>query len=306
MSLLNNPGEIAHGSINRGGGIGAAGGGTALFEMQAALIPDQHKFKYKSARELAGKVEWITGSWSADQYFLYFHGVVDREFDVIERELRRVQLRNAVRLTFENGLEAAILRISPRPEHARVGINLFSMIVLKIASIPGHSIESIEGFGATLLQVPGVRSKEGDQSFGPGTRWGRNAWPSVMIEIGYSGGEDFLHLDAQWWLSNSADKIRFVILVSITRYPLELCIECWRMLESDRRETNQTPARVPTCVQDFNINAAGVVKSTMGSTELRIPYDCIFDERHRNPTDVVVSLAELARFARRRFRHMEQ
>ena len=101
-------------------------------------------------------------------------------------------------------------------------------------------IESIEGFGARLLEVPG-RSKEGDQSFGPGTRVGTNAWPSVMMEIGYSGGEDFLHLDAQWWLINSADKIRFMILASITMNPLELRIECWRMLESDRHETGPTP-----------------------------------------------------------------
>ena len=180
------------------------------------------------------------------------------------------------------------------------------MIVLKIPSIPGHSIESIEGFGATLLQVPGVRSKQGDQSFGPGTRVRKSVWPSVMMEFGYSGGENFLHLDAQWWLMNSANKIRFVILVSVTKYPLELSIECWRMLESGRRETGQTPARVPACVQDFKINAEGEVKSTMGCTELRIPYDCIFDGRHGDHSDVVFSLAELARFAQMRFRHMEQ
>ena len=306
MSLIDNQGGIAHGSIRGGGGVGAAGGRTIPFEMQAALIPDQYKFKYKSARELASTVERVSHSCKADQYFLYFHGVVDDEYDVIDRELCEVQLRSSVRLTFENALNAAILRIIPGPGPSGVGINFYSMIALKITSIPGHSIESIEGFGATLMQVPGARSKEGDQSFGPGTRLGMNAWPSVMMEIGYSGGEDFLRLDAQWWLINSADKIRFVILVIITMDPLELSIECWRMLESGRRETRQTPARVPTCVQDFNINAAGVVKSTMGSTELRIPYDCIFDERHGDPTDVVLSLAELARFAQRRFRHLEQ
>ena len=306
MSLLNSLDEISHGSISGGGGVGAANGGTTLFEMQAALIPDQHKFEYAWAHDLVSKVQRIIDSGTADQYFLYFDGVVSYAFESIDRELRRAQLRNAVRLTFENTLDAVILRIIPGPEHARVGRYLYSMIALKITSIPGHSIESIEGFGATLLGVLGVRSKEGDQSFGPGTRLGRNAWPSVMIEIGYSGGEDFFHLDAQWWLINSGDKIRFVILASITMNPLELRIECWRMLEPNHREIGQTPARVPTCVQDFNINAAGVVKSTMGCTELRIPYDCIFDERHGDPSDVVISLAELAHFVRRRFRHMEQ
>ena len=90
MSLLNNPDEIAHGSINGGGGVGAAGGGTTQFEMQAALIPEESKFEYESAQKLARIVEKTFDSGSADQYFLYFHGVVDREFDVIERELLRV------------------------------------------------------------------------------------------------------------------------------------------------------------------------------------------------------------------------
>ena len=305
MSLFNNPDGIAHGSIDGGGGVGAASGGTTQFQMQAALIPDQHKFEYNWEDDLVRKVKRIIDSGTADQYFLYFHEVAYSDFEFIDWELRRAQLRSKVRFTFENSLDAVILRIIPGPEHARIGRYLYSMIALKISSIPGHSIESIEGFGARLLEVP-RRSKEGDQSFGPGTRVGRNAWPSVMMEIGYSGGEDFLHLDAQWWLINSADKIRFVILATITMNPFELRIECWRMLESDRRENGPTPARVPTCVQDFHINAAGVVKSTMGCTELRIPYDCIFDERHGDHSDVVVSLAELAHFVRRGFRHIEQ
>jgi len=61
----------------------------------------------------------------------YFHGVVDREFDAIDQELRRVQLRSTVPLTFENALDAAILRITPGSENARVRINLYSMIVLR-------------------------------------------------------------------------------------------------------------------------------------------------------------------------------
>jgi len=305
MFLLQNPSKTAHDLIGRDGRAGVPGKGTTQFEIQAALIPDRHRFEYQSARELVRTVERIIDSKTADQYFLYFHGVVDREFDVIDRALCKVQLRSTVRLTFENALDAAILRVMPGPEHTRVGINFYTMIALRVASIPGHSIESIEGFGTTLLQVPGARSKEGDQSFRPGTRLGRDEWPSVMFEIGYSGGEIFLHLDAQWWLSNSTDKIRFVILVIITMNPLALRIECWRMAESGQPETKQTPARVPTCVQDFNINAAGVVQSARGSTELRIPYDCIFDEHHGDAADIVFSLAELAHFARRRFQRMK-
>jgi len=161
-------------------------------------------------------------SGSADQYFLYFHRVVDREFDTIGRELCRVPLRTTLRLTFGNTLSEAILRLTPGREHGWVGYNLYTAIIAKISSIPGHGYWLVEWFGATLLQVPGVRSKEGDQGFGSRTRMGRNAWPSVMIEVGYSGGEDFLRLDAQWWLINSADRTRFIILITVTKNPLGL------------------------------------------------------------------------------------
>jgi len=296
MSLLNNPDEIAHGSINGGGGVGAAGGGTTPFEMQAALIPDESKFEYESARKLAGIVEKTFYSGSADQYFLYFHGVVDREFDEIERELRRVQLRNAVRFTFENALDAAIIRITPGPER-RVGINLCFKIVDKIAPTPGLSPRPVELLGATTFQVPGVRFKEGDESFGPRTRVGRSAWPSVMIEVGYAGREDFLRLDAHWWLINSAGRTRFVILVFVTKNPLALGIECWSMTGSGGPESRQTSLCGPTCVDNFNIDSFGNVKSPLGSTELRIPYTYIFDQHQGDAEDVVFSFDELSEFA---------
>jgi len=91
---------------------------------------------------------------------------------VIERELRRIQLRNKVRLIFENELDVAIIRITPGLEYARVGISLYMEIIEKIASIPGHGRRSVEPFGVILLQAPGVRSNEGDEGFGPNTRVG--------------------------------------------------------------------------------------------------------------------------------------
>ena len=72
------------------------------FELQAALIPDENRFEYQSAQELARKVQMTIDSGFKEEYFLYFHGVTDSEFEVLERELRAVQLRNAVRFAFDN------------------------------------------------------------------------------------------------------------------------------------------------------------------------------------------------------------
>lgn len=184
-------------------------------------------------------------------------------------------------------------------------MSLYLEILIKISSIPGHSFQSVEGFGATLLQDPGVRSKQGDRGFGPTTRVGRNAWPSVMIEVGYSAREEFFHLDAAWWLINSADRIRFVILIGVAKDPLALVFECWSMVESGSPECGQNPRRVPTCVQKITIDAEGNVESTRGSTELRIPYNAIFDEVPENSPDIVFSFDDLKEFTLRRFRMIQ-
>ena len=63
------------------------------------------------------------------------------------------------------------------------------------------------------------------------------AWPSVMMEVGYSEGIDFLRLDAEWWLVHSQGQTRFVIIGKFERDPFALCFECWMMVESGRRET---------------------------------------------------------------------
>lgn len=111
-------------------------------------------------------------SQSAEEYFVYFHGISDSEYEVIERALRRAVLRSTVRFTFENALDAAILRISPSLEHHVIGNNFSFEFVRKIDSSPGYNRPSVFGLRATLFQVPGVRSKEGDQSYRPHTGGG--------------------------------------------------------------------------------------------------------------------------------------
>jgi len=121
---------------------------------------------------------------------------------------------------------------------------------------------------------------------------------------------DFLRLDAEWWLINSKDRTRFVILVKMERDPFALRIECWMMVETGRRQTRRTPGRFPRCVQDFKIDQAGAVVSTMGSTELEIPYDAIFDDHDPGsplalPPPTRFSFPELSGFAVRMFEDLK-
>jgi len=276
------------------------------FEIQAALIPDKHKFEYQSARELVRIVEGFRDFWFKE-YFIYFHGISDSEYEAIERELRRAGLRGMVRFTFENALDAAILRISPGPERYVIGGHFALELLRKIPSIPGHDRHSVLNLRDTLFRVPGVRSKEGDQCFQPDTRSGE-AWPSLMMEVGHQKGLKFLRLDAEWWLVNSHEQTRLVIIIKIDRDPFALHIECWMMAETSRRQTTHTPDKVPRCVQEFDTDAAGGVTSSTGSTELQIPYDSIFDEIGPDPPlpPITFSFSELSSFALWMFQQLHE
>jgi len=235
-------------------------------------------------------------SGCAEEYFVYFHGVTDSEFEVLEKKLCAARLRTAVRFTFENALDATILRIMSGPAHSRVAGNFFRVITAKITSIPGHDTLSTQSLGASSLQIPWVRSKEGYHALGPVTREGWDAWPSVMIETEYSEALEYLRMDAGWWLINSAGKIRFVIIVQVMTDQLALHTEGWAMSDSGHRQTGQTSALIPICERIFDINEEGVV--TSASSDLCIPYDFIFNELVGNPPNAVFNKAELNSFTR--------
>ena len=118
-------------------------------------------------------------------------------------------------------MDATPLSITVGAEHERVGGSFYQEIVQKITSIPGPTHRSIEPFCSTRVQVPGVRGKEGDESLGPVTRVGRDAWPSLVIEVGFSQGWNQLRRDAVWWLTNSGSRTRFIIIIKIGRSPFQ-------------------------------------------------------------------------------------
>ena len=275
--------------------------------MQAALIPDKNKFEYQSPEDMIRRIQTTVDSGSADEYFLYFHGVPHGYLFEIDREFSTSKLRYSVRFTTENSLGALICRILPGARHLALTYTLSMKIGLKIRAIPGHTYRSIDEFSGMRFDIRNIRSKEGHEAFVPATRSKRDAWPSMnawpsmdawpsmMLEVGYSEALDFLRLDAKWWLINSAGKTRFVIIVQLMTDPLAIHIECWAMVTSYHRQTIKAPTLIPTCVQLFDIDTEGTV--TSASSELRIPYGCIFDEPNENAVDVVFTNAELTSFA---------
>ena len=272
------------------------------FEKQARSI--HLKFKYESPSKLVRTIARRADFNSTLQKHLYFTGIFHHDFEEIERLLKLAQLRSAVRFTFENSINAAIVRMIPGPEPGCVAGELYREIVRKIESIPGH-LYSTCAVGATRFIVSEDRSKEGDKGLRPSTRVGREAWPSLMIEVGYVDTLNLLRLDAEWWLFHSQGQTRFVIIATISRNPFNLDIECWTMGPLSARA--DSVVGIPKCIQKFRINSAGKVTSPLKSKELRIPYNCIFDRSspESDPQPIILTLSELSFFGKRMFRLLQ-
>ena len=277
------------------------------FEMQAALIPDENRFEYESAAKLLSIVKSIANSGSAKEYFLYFHGVTHDHLPEIDRAFFESEIRCTILSTTENSLRALICRILPGGRHKTLMMNLLMEIGFKVSRIPGHNFKSINRFTARRFYLGDIRSKEGYQDLGPEEPMAKGVWPPAVVEVGYSDALEFLRLDAEWWLINSASATRLVILVQLMVDPFAIRIEFWVMaliLPSTR--IGDTPIALPRRVQLFNIDANGVVTSTSPEPELRIPYSSLFDEPNENAQDVVFTNDELSSFALRMFRLMNR
>ena len=303
MALLLNPNQIPQDLIAQHDRFTAYSKRCIQFEIQVALIPDQNKFEYQSAQDLVRRVVEFENSEPPEGH-LYFHGISDLEYEACQIKIRAShRLGSTLRFTFENSLDAAILNVKRNNlDYNLISVCFTNQLAHKIDSIPGSIADPVSGCGAALFTVPRVRSKQGDQCLRPYTRRGMLGWPSVMVEIGNAEGMDFLRLDAEWWLMHSDKKIRFVILVKLEKDPFAIRLECWMMVETGRRQTRLTPALIPRCVQDFDIDEVGDVKSTLGSTKLEVPYSCIFDEvPNPLPPAATLSTPELSEFALRMF-----
>jgi hypothetical protein len=215
----------------------------------------------------------------------------------IGHSIRALDLDTTVRLTYEDGLETLIVKLMPSLAHESTAWTFFSNVLAKIAALPGHSVNSVVATGATRFNVPGQGSKEADAGIRPVTR-GRDAWPSVVFEVGYSETLAALRTEARWWLLNSAGQTKMVIIIKISENPFSLHLECWGMIPNPTgsgRHTRRNPLTIPAATQSLDIDGAGAVSPP--GTLLQIPYMTIFDIPHPNAADITFSANELSAIA---------
>ncbi|KAG0633358.1 hypothetical protein HOY80DRAFT_913581 [Tuber brumale] len=197
-----------------------------------------------------------------------------------------------------------IIRCMPSETHERASWSFMTKLAFKIATIPGHSEDSILPVGSTRFPVPGKRSKEADGGIKPAdTRADRDEWPSLVIEVGVSQTLLSLRQDACWWPEHSKERTRIVILIQIKKNPKSLRLERWeRVVDKGRPSTRSRQKTIPKFTQHFDINFNGRVSHAVSQPDLIIPYKSVFDTGYDVGTDIVLTKAELSAWSLRVFR----
>jgi len=65
----------------------------------------------------------------------------------------------------------------------------------------------------------------------------------VVVEVGDSESLGELQKDAYWWLTNSKDQVRMVIIIKISKDLMSLRLEHWEKIDDERALStrNQQP-----------------------------------------------------------------
>ena len=182
----------------------------------------------------------------------------------------------------------------PGAGHELISRAFFSQIIIRIASLAGgHPGYSVMGGGSMRFSVPGVRSKEVDESIIPSTR-SPGQWPSLVIEMGYSESLSHLRIEAAWWLENSQGATRMVIIFRLKRDPNSIWIEVWKVVTNTSQVARARPPFSATCTHGWDIDEHGIVTPLVAPI---IPYLTVFDTPHIGGRDIVFSADDLTTFA---------
>lgn len=85
-----------------------------------------------------------------------------------------------------------------------------------------------KGSGTFRTGHPGGDGGESDSAGGPRpARGGHGAWPTLVIEAGYSESLQQLRRDMRWWFDASNHQVKIVILAKFNHREREIQLEKW-------------------------------------------------------------------------------
>ena len=150
-----------------------------------------------------------------------------------------------------------LIKLIPTREHDVAVMTFSSELAVKLHILGVRC--TLLPFGATRHRALSGRSKEADQAYQPSTRVLPTDWPSLVIEVGVSQSLGKLRSDAHFWLTQSAEQTRVVILIYVKRATRVMTIERWEDVPSPRPRRLTSPPHNPTMVQTLTLHANGLV-----------------------------------------------
>jgi hypothetical protein len=210
--------------------------------------------------------------------YLAFTSVSEESLDEIDRirEERRGRLPRMT-ILYDGREEILIVKLMVGVMHEGVAHEFASMFDLKLGVLGVRA--SLVATGSTTFGRRGGRSKEADVGYKPISREMQHEWPSFAIEVGESESLAVLRRDAAFWITNSDQRTRIVIVLSINRRDRQILVERWE--EVPRRRPNQSTAnysRIPGLMQSLTLNA----DVEYDGPSLEIPAEKLFDGLPQN------------------------
>jgi hypothetical protein len=136
---------------------------------------------------------------------------------------QRASIGKHTRKTHYVDTDLLVIKLMPSSEHEAAHLTLAGTVNRELEGI-GLPIDSWFPVGAATFHGLNT-SKEGDSIYNSMCRPGRDAWPTLVFEAGYSGSLNGLRADAHWQLTNFRGEVKIVIVISIVRAEKSLLID---------------------------------------------------------------------------------
>jgi hypothetical protein len=213
--------------------------------------------------------------------YLAFTSVSQQSLDEIDKidKIREERHGWLPRMTilYDGREEILIVKLMVGVMHEGVAREFASMFDAKLVLLGVRT--SIVATGSGRFGRRAGRSKEANVGYKPISREMEDEWPSFVIEVGVSESLAMLHRDAAFWITNSDQRTRIVIVLSINRRDRRILVERWE--EVARTRPNRSTAnysRIPGLMQSLTLNA----DIEYDGPSLEIPAEKLFDGLPQN------------------------
>ncbi|KAJ5219600.1 hypothetical protein N7468_008804 [Penicillium chermesinum] len=197
----------------------------------------------------------------------------------------------ATRNFYDFETRCMIITITGGPHERAIGQWNSIMTILAISS----NLAIISD--GTARKTGNSSHKEPDSQYMPEDQ--ERAWPTVVLEVGYSESQTKLKCDAAWWLANSNGAVNLVITIAIHRTQAQITIECIVLDRTAPPARHARPRYCPVTRQKLVIvrDQNGVITTTP-AVPLRITVQEIM-ARPPLPgeTDILVQVPQLQHLA---------